>query len=157
MKLTWNSLKISLTGAKLSHLVQKDKIWDHGSMIEQAKTIFFKVKKAKHNGNIDDLRKYLTEKCFEKLKRELDDLRKKGKRWIVKNPVIKEVAIIEVSEGKNKKPDCFVALLKSAGIQFIAAGNAPVAFTLDGDRVKNFSEQWSFVRDGDWWILDEMK
>jgi hypothetical protein len=41
MKLSWYGLKISIAGAKLSHLVQKDKIWDHGSMTEQVKTTFY--------------------------------------------------------------------------------------------------------------------
>ena len=42
--------EISITGAKLSHLVQKDKIWDHGSMAEQTKIIFYIVQKALING-----------------------------------------------------------------------------------------------------------
>lgn len=157
MKLSLNSLKISIAGARLSHLVQKDRIWDHGSMIEQAKTIFFKVKKAKHNNNINELKKYLSEKYFQHLGKEWTNLQISRKRWIIKNPVIKEAAIIKVSEGKNNNADCFVALLKSAGIEFIADGTAGMEFGEDIGRVKNFSEQWSFVRDGDWWVLDDIK
>jgi hypothetical protein len=28
MKISWTGFKVSIAGAKLSHLVQKDKIWD---------------------------------------------------------------------------------------------------------------------------------
>jgi len=157
MKLSWNGLKISIAGARLSHLVQKDGIWDHGSMIEQVKTIFFKLKRLKSNRNIEDLKKYLTTSCYEKLKQELDELEKHGKIWVIKNLVIKEVAVIEVSEGKNKKPDCFSALIKSMGIEFIADKNKTSDITGYSDHVRNFSEQWSFIRQGDWWLLDEMK
>jgi predicted lipid-binding transport protein (Tim44 family) len=70
MKLSWNSLKISIAGAKLSHLVQKDKIWDHGSMAEQARIVFYLVQKTMINGNMDSLKKYLTASCFENLEKE---------------------------------------------------------------------------------------
>jgi hypothetical protein len=30
VKLSWKSLKVSIAGAKLSHLVQEEQIWDHG-------------------------------------------------------------------------------------------------------------------------------
>jgi predicted lipid-binding transport protein (Tim44 family) len=157
MKLSWNSLKISIAGARLSHLVQKDSIWDHGSMVEQVKTIFFKLKRIKSNGNIEDLKKYLTTSCYENLKRELDELERNGKIWVIKNLVIKEVAVIEVSEGKNKKPDCFTSLIKAIGIEFIADKDKASEITNYSDHVRNFSEQWSFIRQGDWWLLDEMR
>ena len=102
MKISWTSLKISFAGAKLSHLVQRDKIWDHGSMIEQVKTIFFKLKRIKSNGNVEDLNKYLTENCYKKIKQELDELKKNRKTWVVKNILIKEVSIIEVKIAKNQ-------------------------------------------------------
>lgn len=157
MKFSWNSLKISIAGAKLSHLAQKQKIWDPGSMIEQAKTVFFKVKRAKQSGNIDNLQKYLSVNCFEKLRRELTDLEKNGKKWVIKNQVIKEASVIEVREAKNNKPDCFTALLKVKGIKFISNKDEPAESLNWPDRTRDFSEQWSFVSQGEWWVLDEMK
>ena len=157
MKLSWDSLKISIAGAKLSHLVQKDKIWDHGSMVEQVKTIFFKVKRIKNNGNVDDLKKYLTERCYGKIEEELDELEKNGKAWIIKNLLIKEISIIEVSVAKNEKPDCFTAMIKAIGIEFIADKKNVAEMINYSDKIRNFSEQWSFVRQGEWWLLDNMK
>jgi predicted lipid-binding transport protein (Tim44 family) len=156
MKLSWNSLKISVAGAKLSHLVQKDIIWDHGSMVEQVKMVYYKLKRIKNNGTADDVKKYLTLTCFEKLKKELDDLETNGKKWVIKNLVIKEASVIEVSQGKNNKPDCFTALLKVMGVEFIADKGEAKELINYSDRVRNFSEQWSFVRQGDWWVLDRM-
>jgi predicted lipid-binding transport protein (Tim44 family) len=157
MKLLWDSLKISIAGAKLTHLVQKDKIWDHGSMVEQAKTIFFKVKRIKNNGNVDDLKKYLTESCYEKIKQELDVLEKNGKAWVIKNLLIKEVSIIEVNVAKNKNPDCFTAMIKAIGIEFISDKKNVTELINYSDKIRNFSEQWSFVRQGEWWLLDGIK
>jgi predicted lipid-binding transport protein (Tim44 family) len=157
MKISWTSFKISIAGAKLSHLVQKDKIWDHGSMIEQAKTIFFKLKRIKSKGKVEDLKKYLTENCYEKLQQELNELEKDRKTWVVKNLLIKEVSIIGVNAAKNQKPDCFTALIKAIGIEFITDKASITGIMNFSDMGRNFSEQLSFVRQGEWWLLDEIK
>jgi predicted lipid-binding transport protein (Tim44 family) len=157
VKLSWTRLKISIAGARLTHLVQKDKIWDHGSMIEQAKTIFFKLKRVKGVGNIEDARKYLSADCFHKLKKELDDLEKNKKKWVIKNLLIREAAVIAVSENKNNKPDCFTVLFKVVGIQFITGKDEIPGLANYSVHVKDFSEQWSFVRHGEWWLLDSVR
>ena len=141
MKISWTSLKISIAGAKLSHLVQKDKIWDHGSMIEQARIIFYLVNKAKASGNIESLRKQCTIFCFEKLKTELEEMGAQQDSLMI-NPVIKEIAIIEVQPGKNNKPDMFCALIRGSSKEVPP---------------KKFISHWSFVRQGEWWVLDQIK
>jgi len=146
MKISWDSIKISIAGARLSHLVQKDKIWDHGSMTEQARIIFCIVQKTKCNGNLDSLKKYLTVACFEKLKNEMNE--KDGYEGrLMKNPTIKELAVIEAHPGKNNKPDMFTALIKGISKDE----------TIDYEHVNEFTAQWSFVRQGEWWMLDSMK
>ena len=73
MRISFTSLKVSIAGAKLSHLVQKDKIWDHGSMAEQARIIFFLVQKAKSNVEIESLKKYCSISCFEKIRVRMNE------------------------------------------------------------------------------------
>ncbi|HET9826680.1 MAG TPA: TIM44-like domain-containing protein [Chitinophagaceae bacterium] len=157
MRISWNSLKISIAGARLSHLVQKDRIWDHGSMTEQVRVIFFKLKKAKARGSVQELKKYVTKRFYERLKKEMDDFSSEGKRWVIKNEMIKEIAVIEVGKGSDKKPDCFTALINAVGIQYVTDvyknENAPSY----SDCVQKFSERWSFVRQGEWWLLDGIR
>lgn len=141
MKLSWTSLKISIAGAKLSHLVQKDRIWDHGSMTEQARIIFYLVQKAKENGNIESLKKQCSASCFEKLKTEMKAVEEQ-KGSLITNPVIKEIAIIEAHSGKKNRSDMFCALIRGS------SKDVPS---------KKFSAQWSFVRQGDWWVLDQIR
>lgn len=137
MKLSWTNLKISIAGAKLSHLVQKDRIWDHGSMAEQARIIFYLAHKAKANENFESLRKQCTISCFEKIKNNSDGL---GEQVV--NPIVKEIAIIDVLQGKNNKADTFSALIKGVSRQ---------------DESDQFKTEWTFIRQGDWWLLDEIK
>ena len=136
MKLSWTSIKISIAGAKLGHLVLKDKIWDRGSMAEQARIIFYLVYKARASGNIESLRKQCTVSCFDKLRNEIEE----SKRSTFLNPVIKEIAVTDVQPGKNNRPDMFCALIKGV--------------LKDEDE---FKAQCSFVRQGEWWLLDTLK
>ena len=149
MKLSWTSLKISIAGAKLSHLVQKDKIWDHGSMAEQARLIFYLVQKGVINGNIGSLEKYLTISCFKKLKNDMMQTEDHNKFFGIQEPVIRELAVIEVYPAKNNRPDSFTAIIKGDG------KNKNI--TISNDQANQFSAHWSFVRHGNWWLLNEMK
>lgn len=139
-------MKISIAGAKLSHLVQKDKIWDHGSMAELARIIFYLVQKAKRIGDIESLKKHCTIRCFEKLNsKENEEMNHHGPA--IKNPIIKEIAIVEVHPGRNNKPDMFTALIKGISKDELT----------DKDDENEFSAEWSFARQGEWWVLDDMK
>ena len=146
MKNPWTSFKISIAGAKLSHLVQKDKIWDHGSMAEQVRIIFYLVQKTKNNENIELLRKSCTMSCFEKIKTEMNEDGKPG-QILLKNPVVKEIAITEVHPGKNNRPDMFTALIKGVSKDT----------TKHNEYGSEFSATYSFARQGEWWLLDDMK
>lgn len=149
MKFSWTDFKISIAGAKLSHLVQKDRIWDHGSMAEQTRIIFYLVQKAKASGNMELLKKQCTISCFEKLKTELEGSNAEQNSLII-NPVVKEIAIVEVQPGKNNRPDMFRALIKGSfkEEQHPGFGNG---------HEKKFLVKWSFTRQGEWWMLDEIK
>lgn len=146
MRISFTSLKVSIAGAKLSHLVQKDKIWDHGSMAEQTRIIFFLVQKAKSNGDIESLKKYCSISCFEKIRVSMNE---EGRQHeiLIKNPIIKEIAVTEVHPGKNNKPDMFTALIKGVS-------KDTTEHNVYGSE---FSATYSFSRQGDWWLLDGIK
>ncbi|HET6769388.1 MAG TPA: hypothetical protein VFH08_18400 [Chitinophagaceae bacterium] len=141
MEFSWTSLKISIAGAKLSHLSRKDKIWDHGSMTEQARIIFYLVQRAKANGSVDSLRKHCSVACFEKLKIEMERANIVDS-VLIKNPVIKVIAITDVVPGKRNKPDMFSALIN--GIS-------------KDEPAEKFKAHCTFVRHGEWWMLGSIK
>lgn len=61
---------------------------------------------------------------------------------LIINPLIKEIAIIEVQPGKKNKPDMFCALIRGVS---------------KDDPAEEFKVQCSFVRQGEWWVLDEVR
>jgi len=146
--ISWKSLKISIAGAKLSHLVQKDKAWDHGSMVEQVRTVAVLLKKAFYRGDPEIIKKCLTESAFKKMK---DQITRTGDQ-VITHRDLEEVSIIDVAPGKNGQPDRFTASLKfkkEEDHQFFSSSKS--------NGYHNASEQWLFVRQGGWWLLDEVR
>ena len=148
MKFSWSSIKISIAGAKLSHLVQKDRIWDHGSMAEQARIIFYLVHKAKASGNINSLKKQCSDAAFEKLIAKIEEAKQNSA--LTTSPIVKEIAIIDVRPGKNNKPDRFNTLIKYY-FKETSVGKETI------DLEKEFAAKWCFIRQGEWWVLNEIK
>ena len=151
MKISWTSLKVSIAGAKLSHLVQKDKIWDHGSMVEQVRNIFYMVERARNNSETDAIKKCLTANGLEKFKAQQEGFEKT--RSFLKKSVITEIAIVQVMPAKKQKPDGFKALIKGKGKT--SEDIIPIEITNYG--IENFSEEWVFTRKGEWWLLDNLQ
>jgi hypothetical protein len=142
MKLSWTSFKISVAGARLSHLVQKDKIWDHGTMVEQVKNIFYRMEKAKQRTDAELVKRNLTEKVYFEL---VQMFQAQTAVPIFNNRMLTGVSIVDVQEKNQNSPDRFTALIK--GKQRSEKGSS----------ILNFSTRWRFIREGDWWLLDEMK
>ncbi|MBA2745467.1 MAG: TIM44-like domain-containing protein [Flavisolibacter sp.] len=149
MKFSWRNLKIAIAGARLSHLVQKDKIWDHGTMVETVKIIFNQVQRAREGNEAETLSKYMTQSGYTALKKQLQQLRMKDRYRQKKQLVIKEVAVLGVSPAKHDAPDHFTALVRETEIIMVDEAN-------EKKSTQDFLEQWVFVRQGDWWLLDSI-
>lgn len=150
MKFSLTSLRVSVAGAKLSYLVQKDRIWDHGSMVEQVRTVFLQLQKALCQGKPESIRKYMTVSGFQRLKADMERSPASTCPNVQKDASLVEVVVIGVHPGNGLRPDQFKALLKGRATD--ADENA-----VDEKRKDKlvFEEQWLFVRQGDWWVLDK--
>jgi hypothetical protein len=148
MKLSWNSIKISIAGAKLTHLVQKDKVWDHGSIVEQVRTTFIYLKKAFLRNDPSIVRRCTTADGYKKIS---DDIELEKEVAIIDAELL-SIEIIAVITAKNHRPDKFKALLK-------LQKNKPTILTepVGFYKTNRLTEQeWLFVREGNWWLLDEI-
>gem|GEM_PF-2759542 len=158
MKFSWNSLRMSWAGARLSHLVRKDGIWDHGSMIEVVKSIFLQVEKSRRSGDTEHLRKYLTAPCYEMISTRLTRIPNAGQDRVTVQRVISEVVLVAVREGKGKKPDQFQALVKGRRSMLVQGNPGEVLPLKQGKGVPGeFVEEWLFSRQGNWWLLEMVK
>lgn len=149
MKFSLNSLKISIAGAKLSHLVQKDTAWDHGSMIEQVRTVFIYLKKAFLRSDPSAVKKCMTSNGYNKISKDIE--LKKGNTIV--NADLMSVEIIAVVPARNHHPDKFKALIKLKRTQEESL-TEPLSFYKSN---RLLEQEWLFVHEGNWWLLDEMK
>jgi hypothetical protein len=152
MKLSWDSLKISIAGAKLSHLVKKDQIWDHGSMTEQVKNIFYQIEKARSKRESESLKKYTTEKALAQINEQINQ--QSNVIRLPNNIVLTEVSIINVNQRAGDRPDRFTALIKG---KRKAEEYGTMNVRKQNFGIENYSECWFFIRQGEWWLLDKMK
>ena len=72
MRISFTSIKVSIAGAKLSHLVKKNRVWDHGSMVEQVKAVFMQLQKFIAKGDEATIKKYLTAHGYELFKHKIE-------------------------------------------------------------------------------------
>jgi predicted lipid-binding transport protein (Tim44 family) len=149
MHLSWTGLKISIAGAKLSHLVQKDSIWDHGSMIEQVRTVFNHLKKAWLRQDSLMIKKCVTPETYEKISADIQA----NKRSMATNAELLSIEIISVVPAKHNNPDRFTALIKMEK-EHEAAIEERLSFYETNRLVE---EEWLFLRDGNWWLLHKIK
>jgi hypothetical protein len=150
MKLSWNNLKVSIAGAKLSHLAQTDRIWDHGSMIEQARAVFIHLKKAFLRNDPSIAEKCMTSEGHMKICKN-KELR--NEKTIMDSDLL-SIEIISVIPSKHYQRDKFKALIKLKKEIQDETREGPVGFY----KTNQWTEQeWLFVREGNWWLLHEIK
>ena len=148
MKLGWKSIKISIAGARLSHLVQENSKWDHGSMIEQVKTVFIYLKKAYLRSDPSIVKKCLTAKAYKITEADIE-LQKENP---FTDAELVSADIVSVLPSKYNR-DKFKVLMKfrpnrDRGLEF---SPRPIS----GAR-RQFQQQWLFICEGAWWLLDEI-
>ena len=149
MKFGWNKIKISIAGARLSHLVQKDSIWDHGSMIEQVKTVFIYLKKAFLKSDPLVVKKCVTREAYKKMCEEMVSKNISA----IGNAELLTVEITSVIPAKHNRTDMFRALVKLKELQEAGFGQ-PAGYHENGRVVE---EEWLFLREGNWWLLHQIK
>ncbi len=99
----------------------------------------------------------MTVSGYEKLKKQMEELQAESKMQMIKNSRVKEIAIIDVIPATDKHPDLFTALVKGYVVTDIEDWSASAPSVNHDDIIRKFSERWCFARQGDWWLLDEMK
>lgn len=158
MRISFTSIKISIAGAKLSHLVKKNRVWDHGSMVEQVKAVFMQLQKFRAKGDEVTIKKYLTAHGYELFKHKIDTEPNNDKIFFKAQADLQDIDIIEVHEGKKTQRDCFVALIKARQKLFSRTIDSKVSTA----QVINYKEvefklKCFFVLEGEWWLLDEIE
>jgi hypothetical protein len=93
----------------------------------------------------------VTEECFKRIEYEIENPLKPNK-IIERN--IEHVQIISVAPKKNGHPDRFRALLK---LRKSEEKYGPIHYEGSNNANGHYSDEWLFERQGDWWLLNDLK
>ena len=122
-------------------------------MIEFVKIVFCQVQKIRDGEDSASIKKSLTANCYEKLmgQKEQDEREQRYKVF-----TLKKIAILKVQPATDKHPDCFTALL--SGYELLKNKDLKnVRWNKPDDCINGFEAQWTFLRQGNWWLLGEIK
>jgi hypothetical protein len=86
---------------------------------------------------------------YEKLKKNMEVIQLTDHLSMNGYVELTDAAIIEVHEGTFTKPDNFLALVKGRDASQLTG--------LKNYGVHDFTEEWFFIRQGEWWLLDDIK
>lgn len=142
---------------KLSRQLEKeDRIWNYRYMISQVESIFFKVQGAwmKRDQNIS--KEFMSERIYNKHKAQTDLMIKEGRTNILSKMNIKEIMIFSIEDYKNDDLDTFSAFIQGSMIDYDIDDKTHAILTGSDTEIENFKEIWTFIRDGNKWLLDEI-
>jgi len=130
----------------LAEANEKDRFWNEDDMIEEIKSVFYKVQNAWENNNVEYIKDYATPSFLNSFKELLKN--KNDDSHIVDRIEISEIEVIGCQEFLDKKEDKFEGYIKGsfATSTINPATNEPVK--------KDFSELYYFVRIDNDWILN---
>jgi hypothetical protein len=130
----------------LAEANEKDRFWNEDDMIEEIRSVFYKVQNAWENNNAEYIKDYATPSFLNSFKELLKN--KNDDSHIIDKIEISEIEVIGCQEFFNKKEDKFEGYIKGsfATSTINPVTNEPVK--------KDFSELYYFVRIDNDWILN---
>ncbi|MEJ5172081.1 MAG: TIM44-like domain-containing protein, partial [Hydrogenothermaceae bacterium] len=123
-------------------------------ILNLAKNAFIDIQKSWSEGDLSKVRNFTTDRMYNYLVSQLDDLKSKGLRNIVKDIQIENIEIVHVEEEKDHK--VVIVEIDATAIDYTVDSRGNV---VEGDSVNpvRFKEYWAFVGKAIDWRLDDIK
>ncbi len=118
------------------------------------KNIFLELQKAWSNGDLSSVRNFLTDRMYNYLEQQLNQLKEKGLRNVVKNPKINDIEIVHVEEEGDKK--VVVVKIDATLTDYVVDKNGNIVEGSETEPIK-MTEYWAFVGKALNWKLDDIK
>ncbi len=118
------------------------------------RNIFIQLQEAWSKGDLSSVRNFLTERMYQYLNQQLQELKNKGLKNIVENINIKNIEIVHVEEEKDQK--VVIVKIEASLIDYIIDNNGNI---IEGSKTEpiNITEYWAFVGKALNWKLDDIK
>lgn len=153
IKLTHRNNKVQDLTAELA---KGDKIWNYRNMMATVEQTFFKVQQAWMQRNQDLAKEVMSERIYQKHKLQTDEMIVNGTTNILEKMNLEEIMIISISDYHDNSEDTFSAYLRGSMIDYTINDKTAAVLSGDNSQPETFKEIWTFVRDRNKWVLDEI-
>ena len=153
IKLTHRNNKVQDLTAELE---KGDKIWNHRNMMATVEQVFFKVQKAWMERNQDLAMDVMSERIYQKHKLQTDEMIANGTKNVLAKMNLEAIMIISISDYIDNSQDTFSVFLKGSMIDYTIDDKTNAVISGDNSKPETFKEIWTFIRDRQKWILDEI-
>ncbi len=140
----------------ISEISQKDKMWNYRTLIARVEETFFKVQKAWTDRDQDYAKDCMTNRIYNKHKIQTDEMIDNGTINVLERVNLIESTIYSISDYKDDSLDTFSVRIKASMLDYHINENTKDVVSGDSSKATTFAEIWTFVREEDKWMLDEI-
>lgn len=122
-------------------------------IINLTRSTFYDIQKAWSEGDLTEVKNFLTGRMYNYLENQLQELKSKGLKNIIKDPKIDNIEIVHVEEESNK---VVIVKIDAHIIDYIVDKDDNI---VEGNKYNPvyFTEYWAFVGKALDWKLDDIK
>jgi preprotein translocase subunit YajC len=154
------SVKLSRRKNQVKQLTEQlakgDKIWSYRNLMSTVEQVFFKVQEAWMERNQDLAKEVMSDRIYQKHKLQTDEMIANGTKNILAKMNMEEIMIIRVADYKDNAEDIFSVYIKGSMIDYTINEKTNTVILGDNTNPEDFKEIWTFIRDKNKWLLDEI-
>lgn len=146
---------ISFTRDNMQYFAQTFPRWDRAYLNGRIRQVFFWFQDAWSRQDLSEAAEYLTMPLSEKYRADLEHMRARGERNLIKEPTLNPEDIEFIDSTLSETGEKFVVMLSASLIDYTIDISGR---TLAGDAEKRlyFTEFWEFIWEGDKWLLNRI-
>lgn len=151
---TGTTLSPSISQIDNSSQTSSDIYINEELIINLARNIFYDIQKAWSEGDLSKVKNFLTERMYNYLDNQLQELKSKGLINVIQDPKIDNIEIVHVEEEGNNK--VVIVKIDAHMVDYIVDKDRNI---IEGNKNNTvyFTEYWAFVGKALDWKLDDIK
>lgn len=146
--------KQSLKQAKKSEKL--DTIWNYEALTDFTRDRFLKMQTAWMKRDLEEVRQYLTDKCYSDLRKKIDHMVFVNEINYLEDIEIKRIVIVECEDYIDDSRDTFTAYIGGKMIDYTIAQLTKSIIINAEKRRLAFMDLYTFKRNGKTWLIDEI-
>lgn len=143
--------------AELMRRLEKlDPLWGESHIQARIEATYFAVQNAWTQRNQDLAREFMTDRLYEKHKRQTDAMIAEQRRNVLENVHLIHAKVIGVQQFVNKSQDRIQVHIKGSMIDYHIYTETGIRLSGDTNTPEGFTEIWQFLRGDSDWLLDQI-